>query len=180
MAHPKPHAIVIPYPYQGHVTPMINLSIKLASRGFTITFVQTEFIHHFISKAQNLPAADVDIFVEARKSGLDIRYKTISDGFPVEFDRYLNFDEYWESMFWDFPLRVDEILVRTMKDDELPETSPFLLIADTFYTWPATIAKKHNMVNVSLWTEPAIVFSLNYHLELLRQNGHVPYNDLDS
>ncbi|KAL0387831.1 UNVERIFIED_CONTAM: UDP-glycosyltransferase 86A1 [Sesamum radiatum] len=176
MAHPKPHAIVIPYPYQGHVTPMINLSIRLASSGFTITFVQTEFVHHFISKAQNLVAADVDLFDDARKSGLDIRYETISDGFPVEFDRDLNFNEYWESMFRDFPDRVDEIVVRTMKADELSETLPFLLIADTFYTWPATIAKKHNMVNVSLWTEPAIVFSFNYHLELLRQNGHVPYN----
>ncbi|KAK4406362.1 UDP-glycosyltransferase 86A1 [Sesamum angolense] len=176
MAHPKPHAIVIPYPYQGHVTPMINLSIRLASSGFTITFVQTEFIHHFISKAQNLVAADVDLFDDARKSGLDMRYQTISDGFPVEFDRDLNFNEYWESMFRDFLDRVDEIVVRTMKADESSETLPFLLIADTFYTWPATIAKKHNMVNVSLWTEPAIVFSLDYHLELLRQNGHVPYN----
>ncbi|KAK4424717.1 UDP-glycosyltransferase 86A1 [Sesamum alatum] len=178
MAHRKPHAIVIPYPYQGHVTPMINLSIRLASRGFTITFVQVEFIHHFISKAQNLPAAaaDVDFFDEARKSGLDIRYTTVSDGFPVEFDRYVNFEEVWESMFRDFPDRVDEIVTRTMKADKLSETPPFLLIADTFYTWPATIAEKHNMVNVSLWTEPAIVFSLNYHLELLKQNGHVPYN----
>ncbi|KAL0387968.1 UNVERIFIED_CONTAM: UDP-glycosyltransferase 86A1 [Sesamum radiatum] len=182
MAHPKPHAIVIPYPYQGHVTPMINLSISLASRGFTITFVQIEFIHHFISKAQNLPAAadHADFFGEARKSGLDIRYTTISDGFPVEFDRDVNFEEVWESMLRDFPDRVDEIVVETMKADEsAPETTPrppFLLIADTFYTWPATIAKKHDMVYVSLWTEPAIVFSLNYHLELLTQNGHVPYN----
>ncbi|XP_011091585.1 UDP-glycosyltransferase 86A1-like [Sesamum indicum] len=171
MEHPKPHAIVIPYPYQGHVTPMINLAIRLASRGFTITFVQTEFIHQFMCKAQNLPAASFDLFAEARKSDLDIRYTTISDGFPLDFDRDLNFNEYWESMFRDFPDRVDEIVVKTMEADVLPETPPFLLVADTFYTWPATIAKKHNMVNVSFWTEPAIVFSLNYHLELLRQNG---------
>ncbi|KAL0349332.1 UNVERIFIED_CONTAM: UDP-glycosyltransferase 86A1 [Sesamum angustifolium] len=187
MAHPKPHAILIPYPYQGHVTPMINLSISLASRGFTITFVQIEFIHYFISKAQNLPAAadHADFFGEARKSGLDIRYTTISDGFPVEFDRDVNFEEVWESMLRDFPDRVDEIVVETMKADEsAPETTwprpPFLLIADTFYTWPATIAKQHDMVYVSLWTEPAIVFSLNYHLELLTQNGHFPYNGKDS
>ncbi|KAL0456489.1 UNVERIFIED_CONTAM: UDP-glycosyltransferase 86A1 [Sesamum latifolium] len=75
------HAIVIPYPYQGHVTPMINLSIRLASRGFTVTFVQTEFIHRFMSKARNLPADDFDLFAEAQKSGLDIRYTTFSDGF---------------------------------------------------------------------------------------------------
>ncbi|KAK4424698.1 UDP-glycosyltransferase 86A1 [Sesamum alatum] len=126
MAYPKPHAIVIPYPYQGHVAPMINLSIRLASRGFTITFVQTDLNHHLISKAQNLPAADVDVFDDARKSGLDIRYTTISDGFPLEYDRYLNFGEYWETMFRDFPDRVDEIVVRTMKlADESLEMPPF-------------------------------------------------------
>ncbi|KAL0349268.1 UNVERIFIED_CONTAM: UDP-glycosyltransferase 86A1 [Sesamum angustifolium] len=109
MAQTKPHAIVIPYPYQGHVTPMISLSIRLASRGFTITFVQIEFIHHFMSKAQNLPAANFDLFAEARKSGLDIRYTTFSDGLPLEFDRHLNLEEYWETMFRDFPDLVDEL-----------------------------------------------------------------------
>ncbi|KAL0413840.1 UNVERIFIED_CONTAM: UDP-glycosyltransferase 86A2 [Sesamum radiatum] len=134
------HAIVIPYPYQGHVTPMINLSIRLASRGFTVTFVQTEFIHHFMSKARNLPADDFDLFAEARKSGLDIRYTTFSDGLPLEFDRHLNYEEYWETMCRDFPDRVDEIVVRTMKADE--GMRPFLLVADTISPWPATIAQK--------------------------------------
>ncbi|KAK6161564.1 hypothetical protein DH2020_004945 [Rehmannia glutinosa] len=176
MEKPKPHGIVFPFPYQGHVTPMINLSTKLASKGFTITFVQNEFIHHSISKAQHLPPADVDLFVEARKSGLDIRYTTISDGFPPEFDRDLNYDLYWETMFQDFPGRVDEIVARIIEDEESSSRPPFFLIADTFYSWPATIAKKYNMVNVSLWTEPAIVFSVNYHLDLLRHNGHFPYS----
>ncbi|KAK6161566.1 hypothetical protein DH2020_004947 [Rehmannia glutinosa] len=143
MEKPKPHGIVFPFPYQGHVTPMINLSTKLASKGFTITFVQNEFIHHSISKAQHLPPADVDLFVEARKSGLDITLRLSLMAFP-EFDRDLNYDLYWETMFQDFP--------------------------------GPTIAKKYNMVNVSLWTEPAIVFSVNYHLDLLRHNGHFPYS----
>ncbi|KAK6161554.1 hypothetical protein DH2020_004935 [Rehmannia glutinosa] len=153
---------------------MINLSTKLASKGFTITFVQTEFIHHSISKAHHhhLLSADFDIFTEARKSGLDIRYTTISDGFPLDFDRHLNGDLFWETMFRDFPDRVDEVVARTMKDEE---ESCFFIIADTLCSWPATIAKKYNMVNVSLWTAPATVFSINYHLDLLKQNGHFPF-----
>ncbi|KAK6161580.1 hypothetical protein DH2020_004961 [Rehmannia glutinosa] len=153
---------------------MINLSTKLASKGFTITFVQTEFIHHSISKAHHhhLVSADFDIFTEARKSGLDIRYTTISDGFPLDFDRHLNGDLFWETMFRDFPDRVDEVVARTMKDEE---ESCFFLIADTLCSGPATIAKKYNMVNVSLWTAPATVFSINYHLDLLKQNGHFPF-----
>ncbi|KAG8369358.1 hypothetical protein BUALT_Bualt14G0003000 [Buddleja alternifolia] len=173
----KAHAIVFPYPYQGHVTPMINLSLKLAHTGFTITFVQTEYIHHSISKSTNTDDDDhFDMFSEAKKSGLDIRYATISDGFPMEFDRDVNFDEFWQTMFRDFPDRVGDIVERTIKADEEESSNyNYLLIADTVYSWPAIIAKKYNMVNVSLWTEPAIAFSINYHLDLLHRNGHFPY-----
>jgi hypothetical protein len=46
------------------------------------------------------------------------------------------------------------------------------LIADTFFVWPSTIAKKFGLCYVSFWTEPTLVFTLYYHLHLLRINGH--------
>lgn len=60
--HQKPHAIVFPYPYQGHITPTINLVTNLASKGFTITYVQLDHIHHTIMS----DGADADPFVGAR------------------------------------------------------------------------------------------------------------------
>ncbi|XP_059667618.1 UDP-glycosyltransferase 86A1-like isoform X2 [Cornus florida] len=38
------------------------------------------------------------------------------------------------------------------------------------------IAKKYNLVNVSFWTEIALVFTLYYHLHLLKSNGHFASN----
>ncbi|CAI9783170.1 unnamed protein product [Fraxinus pennsylvanica] len=169
----KPHAIMIALPFQGHINPSVNLVMKLASKGCAITFVHTEFIHQMLSKSQN-SSSEVDLFAEARKSGLDIRYTTIFDGFPVEFDRFLHSVEYWETMLRDFPARVDEFVGKIIRSD--PQ-SAYFLIADTYYTWPATIARKYNLVNVSFWTEPALVFSTVYHLDLLRENGHFPCKD---
>ncbi|KAK4387881.1 UDP-glycosyltransferase 86A1 [Sesamum angolense] len=159
-----------------HITPTLDLATNLASRGFTITYVQLEFVHHAISIAHD-GAEDVDFFVEARQSGLDIRYTTISDGFPLEFDRNLNFDEYWEGMIRDFLDRVDELVGSITRSDA--SAAAFFLVADTLYTWPAAIAQKHNLVNVSLWTGAATVFSINYHLDLLSENGHSPYRGPD-
>ncbi|KAL0366571.1 UNVERIFIED_CONTAM: UDP-glycosyltransferase 86A1 [Sesamum radiatum] len=153
--HSKPHAILFAYPFQGHITPMVNLAVNLASRGFTITYVQLEFIHHTIVKAHER-AGDIDVFVEARKLGLDIRYTTMSDGFSLEFDRNLNMSEYWEGMIRDFPALVDELVESITRSDE--SAGDFILVADTLYSWPAAIAKKHDLVHVSLWTEPAAVF----------------------
>ncbi|CAI9760676.1 unnamed protein product [Fraxinus pennsylvanica] len=143
-----PHAIMIPFPFQGHITPSVNLAVKLASKGCAITFVYTEFIHKMLSKSHH-SSSEFDLFADACESGLDIRYTTIFDGFPVEFDRFLHSKEYWETMLRDFPARVDEFV------------------------------GKYNLVNVSFWTEPALVFSnsIAYHLDLLRENCHFPCKD---
>ncbi|KAI3471882.1 hypothetical protein Pfo_028570 [Paulownia fortunei] len=172
---------MIAVPYQGHLNPFVHLAIKLASKGFTITFVHTEYAHHLISKShQNYnstssSSSEVDFFSEARKSGLDIRYTTISDGFPLEFDRNHNVVEYWESMLHDFPSHVDEFVSKIIESSD-PSLFPFL-VADTVYSWPGTIAKKYNLLNVSFWTEPALVFAISYYLDLLRENGHFPPTD---
>ncbi|KAG5584315.1 hypothetical protein H5410_044749 [Solanum commersonii] len=92
-----PHALVIPCPYQGHINPAIHLSLKLASKGFIITFINTQFIHSQITKAHSPSSSEPgpesgleNIFSKACESGLDIRYLTISDGFRLEFDRNMN------------------------------------------------------------------------------------------
>lgn len=162
----KPHAIMIPYPLQGHVIPFVHLATKFASNGFTITFINTQSIHHQISKSH--PQSSGDIFAGARKTGIDIRYTTVSDGLPLGFDRSLNHDQYMECILHVFSAHVDELTGKLVRSDP-PVTC---LIADTFYVWSSMIANKYNLVNVSFWTEPALVFTLYYHLDLLRLNGH--------
>ncbi|KAK6140240.1 hypothetical protein DH2020_026038 [Rehmannia glutinosa] len=174
----KPHAIMIALPYQGHLNPFVHLAIKLASKGFKITFVLTQHFHHQISKSHNntiTSSDEIDIFSGAGNSGLDIRYATISDGFPLEFDRNLNVDEFWESLFNDFPSRVDEFVGEIIASCD-SSSSP-MLVTDTVYSWTGAIAKKYNLVNVSFWTEPAMVFAISYYSDLLRENGHFPTTD---
>ncbi|KAL6521064.1 hypothetical protein OROGR_017633 [Orobanche gracilis] len=169
-AQQKPHAIMIPYPYQGHINPFVHLAVKLASQGFTITFVNTQSVDRRISMAQSAAGCEdaADIFAGARDSGLDIRYATVSDGFPIGFDRSLNHDRFVEGLIHDFSDYVGELVARLAFSDP-PVTC---LIADTFYVWASAVAGKHNLVTVSFWTEPALVLSLYYHLDLLKTNGH--------
>lgn len=158
--NPKAHALVFPYPYQGHITPTINLAEKLASGGFAVTFVLPEFLQSHQT--------------ESRNGG--VRFAAISDRFSKEFNRDLNFEEYWESMIADFPARVDEFVGTVKGPDET--ATEFFLVADTLYTWPAEIATKHGLVNVSFWTAPALVFNIGDNLDLLRRNGHYPYKGI--
>ncbi|EYU34477.1 hypothetical protein ABFS82_10G094000 [Erythranthe guttata] len=167
----KPHAIMISFHLQGHIIPFVNLTLKLASKGFSVTFAHLDFIHHQISQSQ---PAQTDIFAGARASGLNISYTTFSDGFPLDFDRSADFDAYLKFFLHRFPDKVDELVGKIISSS--PPGSEHFLIADTFSVWPEKISEKYGLVNVSFWTEPALVFSLYYHLPLLRVNGHVPVN----
>ncbi|XP_042041909.1 UDP-glycosyltransferase 86A1-like [Salvia splendens] len=163
----KPHALMFPYPLQGHVIPFVNLAIKLASNGFTITFINTHSVHHQISRSRGL-LPDQDIFLESREKGLDVRYATVTDGFPLAFDRSLHHDQFFEGIMHVFPAHVDDLVGGMVLNDPSINT----LIVDTFYVWPSSIARKYNLANVSFFTEPALVLTSYYHVHLLKENGH--------
>uniref|UniRef100_A0A0D3HE45 Glycosyltransferase n=1 Tax=Oryza barthii TaxID=65489 RepID=A0A0D3HE45_9ORYZ len=108
----RPHAVVIPYPLQGHVIPAVHLALRLAARGFAVTFVNTESVHRQITSSggRHGGGGGDDIFAGA--GGGAIRYELVSDGFPLGFDRSLNHDQYMEGVLHVLPAHVDELLRR--------------------------------------------------------------------
>lgn len=70
----KPHLICVPYPAQGHISPMLQLAKLLHFRGFYITFVNTEFNHQRLVRSRGPDSV----------MGLDdFRFETIPDGLPT-------------------------------------------------------------------------------------------------
>ncbi|RLM69675.1 putative glucosyl transferase [Panicum miliaceum] len=62
----KAHVLVLPFPAQGQVTPLMELSHRLVDHGFKVTFIVTEV-------DQALVVADVNMgwsFEVARKFGI--------------------------------------------------------------------------------------------------------------
>ncbi|KAF3328208.1 UDP-glycosyltransferase 86A1 [Carex littledalei] len=170
MAKPRPHAVVMAYPLQGHIIPAVHLALRLAARGVTVTFINTEAVHHQTIKAAGADCRDrYDPFSSARQSGLDIRYETVSDGLPLSFDRSLNHDQFMYSLLHVLSAHVEELLRRLGATTDPPITC---LISDTFFVWPATIGEKLGLPYISFWTEPALIFTLYSHMDLLRKNGH--------
>ncbi|GMI67215.1 UDP-glucosyl transferase 85A3 [Hibiscus trionum] len=69
----KPHVVCIPYPSQGHVNPMMQLAKLIHSRGFHVTFVNTEFNHRRLVRSKG---------ADAMKGLPDFRFESIPDGLP--------------------------------------------------------------------------------------------------
>lgn len=160
----KPHAIIVALPLQGHVIPTVQLALKLASKGFSITFINAENIHHRITAAASV--ADGRLF----GGDEDIEYVTVSDGLPVEYDRSLNHDRWVAATIHCYPAHVEMAVENILK---ARPSDRFCLIADVYSVWASDMAKKFGLVHVAFWTEAALVFDIYLHRHLLQQNGHV-------
>ncbi|GLJ08748.1 hypothetical protein SUGI_0095090 [Cryptomeria japonica] len=71
------HAAMVPSPVQGSINPLINLSHFLSSRGFFITFVNTEWTHNRMSR-------------EAAAATSTFKFLIIPDGLPPHHGRLSN------------------------------------------------------------------------------------------
>ncbi|CAN0841570.1 UDP-glycosyltransferase 74E2 [Linum grandiflorum] len=69
MAAKPPHCLVVPYPAQGHISPILQLSKRLIPKGITITLAFTKFISSTITPTTTASAA--------------IRLASISDGYDA-------------------------------------------------------------------------------------------------
>ncbi|KAI9121296.1 hypothetical protein K1719_008329 [Acacia pycnantha] len=54
----KPHAVLTPYPVQGHINSVLKLAKLLHVQGFFITFVNTEFNHKRLLKSGGFKILD--------------------------------------------------------------------------------------------------------------------------
>jgi hypothetical protein len=69
----RPHVVCVPFPAQGHVTPMLKLAKVLHCRGFHITLVNSEFNHRRLLRSRGAGALD---------GLLGFRFAAIPEGLP--------------------------------------------------------------------------------------------------
>ncbi|WCJ35865.1 UDP-Glycosyltransferase superfamily protein [Euphorbia peplus] len=75
----KPHLILVPFPAQGHVAPMMKLAFNFAHHGIKVTFVNTLSIHskimsahpHILAENSLLSLVSIPEFLESDKDGMD-------------------------------------------------------------------------------------------------------------
>ncbi|XP_042023444.1 UDP-glycosyltransferase 83A1-like [Salvia splendens] len=67
----RAHVVAIPYPAQGHVIPMMELSQRLAKNGVRVTFVNTESNHQRVVEALPPQATEKLLHLVSVSDGLD-------------------------------------------------------------------------------------------------------------
>ncbi|XVF50000.1 hypothetical protein PTKIN_Ptkin04bG0060500 [Pterospermum kingtungense] len=125
----QPHVLVIPYPAQGHVAPLMKLALQIAAHGVKVTFVNTDFIHEKMM---------VSVPEKAKERSL-ISLVSLPDGLELEDDRS-NSVKVIESVHRAMPGYLEDFILKINQSDmNEPITC---VVADVSVGWALELAKK--------------------------------------
>ncbi|KAL6911517.1 hypothetical protein ACP4OV_000322 [Aristida adscensionis] len=167
----KPHAVCLPYPAQGHITPMLNVAKLLHARGFDVTFVNTEYNHARLVRSRGAAAV----------AGIpDFRFATIPDGLPPSED---------DDVTQDIPslcrstrdtcLGPLRRLLAQLNDPATGHPPVTCVVSDVVMGFSIDAAKELGIPYVQLWTASTISFLGYHHYRLLMSRGLAPLKDVE-
>ncbi|GMY39796.1 UDP-glycosyltransferase 83A1-like [Fagus crenata] len=154
----QPHVLVIPFPAQGHVAPLMKLSHWIVDHGIKVTFVNTEFIHAKLTASMAVKNED--------KS--PIRLVSIPDGLEPGDDRK-DFIKLKESVDKFMPAHFKDLIEKINKSDDDDQIS--CVIADATVGWALEVAEKMGIKRAALWPAGPGNLAFSLHIPKLIEGG---------
>ncbi|KAG8098203.1 hypothetical protein GUJ93_ZPchr0013g34482 [Zizania palustris] len=147
----QPHVMVLPFPAQGHVIPLMELSHRLVEKGFKIDFVNTEFNHDHIFK------------VLADKGAIPggLHMLSIPDGLGPA-DDHTDIGKLVQVL----PAAMFSLLEKMIRSKKIK-----WVIADVSMSWALELANTVGVRIVLFSTYSAAVFALRMNLPKLIEDG---------
>ncbi|XP_050157404.1 (R)-mandelonitrile beta-glucosyltransferase-like [Malus sylvestris] len=163
----KPHAVLVPFPSQGHINPLMQLAKVLHYKGFHITFVHTEYNYRRLLKSRGSNSLD----------GLPtFRFVTIPDGLPATDANATQ----------DIPLLCDSTSKHCLphfrnllkKLSSSPDSPPITcIICDGVMSFTLDAAQELGLPAVFFWTPSACGFMGYVQFHRLIEKGLTPFKD---
>uniref|UniRef100_A0ACD6A7Y6 Uncharacterized protein n=1 Tax=Avena sativa TaxID=4498 RepID=A0ACD6A7Y6_AVESA len=152
----QPRVMVLPFPAQGHVIPLMELSCKLAEHGIEIDFVNTKYNHDLILGAMADERAIPD----------GIRMISIPDDLGPE-DDHADIGKFVR----DLPAAMSGRLEEMIRSNKIK-----WVIVDVSMSWALELATKAAARAASFSTYSAAVFALRVNLPKLIDDGVLDEN----
>lgn len=132
------HVVLLPYPSQGHINPLLQFAKRLASKGVKATLATT----HYTAKSIDAPNVGV---------------RPISDGFDEGgYAQAENEDLYLKSFKANGSRTLSELINR-YKNSGFPVNC---VVYDSFLPWALDVAKEYGLYGAAFFTNSATVCSI--------------------
>ncbi|PSR99870.1 7-deoxyloganetin glucosyltransferase [Actinidia chinensis var. chinensis] len=166
----KPHAVCLPYPAQGHITPMLKLAKLLHSKGFHVTFVNTEFNHKRLLKSRGPDSL----------TGISsFRFETIPDGLPESDPDATQFipslcESTRKNCLGPFKQLLGKL--NNTVSSGVPPVS--CVVSDGVMSFSLDAAEELGIPQVLFWTTSVCGFMAYVHYRNLIEKGYTPLKDM--
>jgi pathogen-inducible salicylic acid glucosyltransferase len=140
-----PHCLIIPYPTQGHINPMLQFSKRLVQKGLKVTLINT------ISSSKTITTINLNNSIE---------FETISDGFDNGgLTAAKTIDTYIETFHRTGSQTLTQLLHKLTKTNNHVDC----VIHDGFLPWVVDVAKEFELPVAVFLTQACCVNSINFH-----------------
>ncbi|XP_054793898.1 7-deoxyloganetin glucosyltransferase-like [Prosopis cineraria] len=167
----KPHAVLIPFPAQGHINSLLKLAKLLHLQGFFITFVNTEFTYKRLLRSRG-----DKIF-----HGLpDFQFETIPDGLPPPPDENASQDipSLVNATRKNFLIPFKNLLARLHDSSSNGFIPPVtLLLSDVCLGFSVAAAEAFQLPIILHWPASAYSYLAFVHFQNLVERGLTPLKD---
>nr|XP_043608257.1 UDP-glycosyltransferase 83A1-like [Erigeron canadensis] len=153
----KSHVLVISFPGQGHVIPIMELAQRLVEQGVKVTFVSTEVIHNTVTSTW------------INKDGYKDLMKIVSipDGLDSWDDRS-DLSKLLKSISQTMPGKLEELIESIDKEDDSKVTC---IIADLTMPWAIRVAKKLGITSATFWLASVATLASILSVQKLLDDG---------
>nr|BAO66179.1 UDP-glucose dependent p-hydroxybenzoic acid glucosyltransferase [Delphinium grandiflorum] len=147
------HVLLVSFPSQGHVNPLLRLAKHLASKGLLATFSSTHHIIHKIHKSTG-HVQPIDI------GGGRLRFESFTDGWEDHDDpRRSDLNVYIPQ----FQTVGHDSFVQLVKKHSESGTPVSCIISNPFIPWVSDVAAELGIPCALLWVQSCFVYSVYYH-----------------
>ncbi|KAI5656461.1 hypothetical protein M9H77_25254 [Catharanthus roseus] len=149
MENYKAHCLILPYPVQGHINPMLEFSKRLQYQGIKITLAVTKFLFKTLEELESYSASSSIISVE-----------TISDGFD-DGGRKTGDAELYLNTFQRVGSETLSELILKLQDLGFPVDC---IVYDAVAPWALDVAQKFGIFGAAFFTQSCAVDNIYYHV----------------
>ncbi|KAH6754900.1 UDP-glucosyl transferase 74B1 [Perilla frutescens var. hirtella] len=139
---PTPHVMLLPYPSQGHINPLLQFAKRLAAKGVRATLATTK------NTVNSIHAATVAV-------------EPISDGFDDGGSAKAGKEGDYLSSLREHGSESLSQLLNKYKNTKFPVSC---IIYDAFFPWALDVAKQHGVFGASFFTNSAAVCAIFSHI----------------
>ncbi|XP_050235950.1 UDP-glycosyltransferase 74F2-like [Mercurialis annua] len=142
----KPHVLLLPYPGQGHINPMLHFARRLISKGIKTTLLTSIFIANSMNFGSSIGSVHLDV---------------ISDGYDVAgFERSGSSDEYLARLKTEGSRTLAELIEKYRSSSNRVDG----IIYEPFLPWALDVAKEHGLFAAAFFTQPCAVDFIYYNI----------------